>query len=275
MPLGETIFLKLGGSLITDKTRKEFPRLDVLKRLAGEIAEARQRRPEMRLLVGHGSGSYGHFAGREYHTREGILPGQEARGWYGYAATGAAAARLNRLVTDALVEAGLPAVTFQPSATALCRGGELQSIHWRPVVRALNAGLLPVVHGDVAFDDDQGCTIISTEEIFAYLAQYLTPNRILLAGTVDGVYRGDPLRDPGVGQIAVIHTDTYLDLLQDLGESYGVDVTGGMAGKVADMVALVVAQPALVVQILSGETPGAVLQALLDPESHIGTLIVR
>ena len=39
------VFLKLGGSLITDKTRPHTPRLEVLRRLAGEVAAARQRFP--------------------------------------------------------------------------------------------------------------------------------------------------------------------------------------------------------------------------------------
>jgi len=275
MPARETVFLKLGGSLITDKTQRETPRLDVLVRLAGEIADARRRRPEMRLLIGHGSGSFGHFAGKKYHTRDGIIAGKEAQSWYGYAETGAAAARLNRLVIDALLDAGLPAITIQPSATAQCHDGELQEMHWQSILHALDAGLLPVVHGDVAFDAERGCTIISTEQIFAYLAEYLTPSRILLAGTVDGVFTGDPLRDKRVAHIPTIRASGQEIWESQLGGSYGVDVTGGMAAKVADMAGLVMAHPFLIVQILSGEDAGAVGQALLDPTVSMGTRIVR
>jgi len=38
----DLILIKLGGSLITDKTKPFTPRLDVIKRLAKEIHEARQ-----------------------------------------------------------------------------------------------------------------------------------------------------------------------------------------------------------------------------------------
>ena len=274
MSAEETIFIKLGGSLITDKTQRDSPRLDVLERMAGEIGEALRRRPGMRLLVGHGSGSFGHFAGREYRTREGILPDQAGRSWYGYAATGAAAARLNRLVTDAFVAGGLPAVTFQPSATASCRGGELRGLHWRPINRALDEGLLPVVHGDVAFDEVQGCTIISTEQIFAYLTAYLSPGRIVLVGNVDGVFTGDPLRDLTAAQIPTIHAAESANLSEMLRGSHGIDVTGGMVTKVAMMADLVRARPSLTVQILSGEPSGAVLRALLEPELDVGTRVV-
>ena len=48
------IFLKLGGSLITDKTGVEAARPAVLARLAAEIAAARAAQPGLPLLIGHG-----------------------------------------------------------------------------------------------------------------------------------------------------------------------------------------------------------------------------
>jgi isopentenyl phosphate kinase len=275
MGIDDFVFVKLGGSLITDKTRRETPRLDVLERLAGEIVEAKAQRPGLRLLVGHGSGSFGHFAGKEYGTRGGIVAGQEARGCYGYAVTAASAARLNRLVIDALVAAGLPAVPFQPSATATCYAGSLQEMAWRPIRRALKQGLLPVVYGDVALDEAQGCTILSTEQIFAYLAGYLEPARILLVGRADGVFSQDPLRFPEAQRIPLLHADDLADVDAGLGGSHGVDVTGGMAAKVHEMVALIREMPGLSIHILSGEVVGAVSRALLDPPADIGTHIVK
>lgn len=274
MPAHEIIFLKLGGSLITDKTRRETWRADVLARVAGEIAEAKASRPTMRLLIGHGSGSFGHFAGREYGTRQGIIAGQEARGWYGFAVTAAAAARLNRLVVDALVAAGLPALSFQPSATAICQKGQLRELAWRPLAEALQCGVLPVIYGDVALDMEQGCTIISTEHIFAYLTPHLRPQRILLAGTVDGVFTADPLRDAQARRLSIIHAAQISELETLLGGSHGVDVTGGMLSKVQEMAQLVRSWPALTVQIFSGETPGAIRQALLDADAGLGTRLV-
>jgi isopentenyl phosphate kinase len=56
----ELVFLKLGGSLITDKDTPRSPRRDVLARLAAEILYAHRQRPQMQLVIGHGSGSFGH-----------------------------------------------------------------------------------------------------------------------------------------------------------------------------------------------------------------------
>ncbi|RME50190.1 MAG: uridylate kinase, partial [Caldilineae bacterium] len=183
------VYLKLGGSLITDKRRAETPRMDVLERLAQEIAAARQAAPDLALVLGHGSGSFGHVTARRYGTRDGVHTPEE---WYGFAATADAAARLNRLVVAAFLAAGLPAWSIQPSVALRCRNGQVVQGPEATVAAALERGLLPVVYGDVALDAARGGTIASTEEIFAWLARTLPPGRVILAGEVDGVYTADP-----------------------------------------------------------------------------------
>ncbi|MCX6065672.1 MAG: hypothetical protein NT121_07955, partial [Chloroflexi bacterium] len=61
----ELVFLKLGGSLITDKTLPYTPRLDKLADLASQIAAALSTR-QLSLVLGHGSGSFGHIAAKKY-----------------------------------------------------------------------------------------------------------------------------------------------------------------------------------------------------------------
>ena len=88
----------------------------------------------------------------------------------------------------ALLAAGVGAVGLPPSASAVVVDGQIQQLAVAPVVAALDAGLLPVVFGDVAFDTVRGGTIISTEEVLGYLARALRPAWLLLAGETDGVY---------------------------------------------------------------------------------------
>jgi isopentenyl phosphate kinase len=268
--LNERLFLKLGGSLITDKTREQTPRPRVIRRLAQEIRRALDERPEIQLLIGHGSGSFGHFVGRRYRTREGLVNDQS---WRGYAETGAAAARLNRLVTDLLLEAGVPALSVQVSASALCRDGELVRLETRPIVTALENDLVPLVFGDVALDQVRGCTIVSTEEIFGYLVDVLHPTRIILAGEVDGVYDRDPLRHSGARPIAQIDARNFEQILRRLGASHGVDVTGGMLAKVREMVSLARRMPGLSIRLITGAEPGRVGQALCASPAAGGTQI--
>lgn len=272
------IFLKLGGSLITDKRQPELPRLDVIQRLADEIAKARSHNPALRLLIGHGSGSFGHVHARRHGIRTGV---HSAEAWAGFAATADAAARLNRLVTAALLAGGVPAWSIQPSAALRCVDGRVVEGPLAAVQGALAHGLVPLVYGDVALDDVRGGTIASTEEIFEWLAAHLYPQRLILAGEVDGIYTADPQLDPTATRIAEVTPATLQAIQAGLGGSYGVDVTGGMAAKVAQAVGMVTAHPGLDVLICSGLVADHLLQALngLDNDSdhttpnQIGTRI--
>ena len=259
-----TVFLKLGGSLITDKTRAYTARHETIARLASEVRQALDTARDIRLLIGHGAGSFGHWAARPYGTREGVhTPAQ----WRGYAEVAAAASRLNRIVTDAFIEAGVPVLSVQPSASARCHDGALAHMDTYPLRAALAHGLVPLVHGDVALDDVRGGTIASTEDIFVFLAGELRPARILLLGEVRGVLDASG---------AVIPHITPADLLalQDaLTGSEGVDVTGGMADKVARMVELVQVHPETCVHILTGTEPGLLTRVLLDATLGVGTQV--
>jgi len=259
------IFLKLGGSLLTDKNRESSARLDTIRRCAREVRQALRARPELRLLLAHGSGSFGHVAALQSHFG--------SDGVTGYAETGAAAARLNRIVTDVLLGEGLPVVSMQPSASALCDNGRLLELAIRPIEFALNNRLVPLLFGDVAFDRSRGETIASTEMLFAYLASALRPQRIVLAGQVNGVYTADPLRVAGADLIPRITPSSFPSMRAQLGSSYGIDVTGGMLTKVEQMVELVGRFPGLRVHIISGETSGLLAQALQVDDNNLGTRI--
>jgi isopentenyl phosphate kinase len=261
-----TVFLKLGGSLITDKNAPRTPRPEVLARLMGEIAGARAARPEIRLVLGHGSGSFGHVEGRKYGTRAGVHTEAE---WRGFAEVQQAAGLLNRLVADAARGAGLPVLNLPPSASAVCHDGVIQSLAVAPVRAALDHNLIPLVFGDVAVDEARGGTIVSTEDVFRFLAPHLKPARILLAGLEPGVLTRWP-----DGEVVPEITPGGHEP-GDIDPSYAVDVTGGMASKVQEMLAVVALQPGLdEVLIFSGAEPGRVRAALLG-ERVPGTTLRR
>lgn len=267
--MDELIFLKLGGSLITDKSTEATAREGAIRRAGREIKGALEARPHLRLLVGHGSGSFGHFVAQRHGLLEGGPPN-----WRGYAETGAAAGRLNRLLTDIFLAEGVPVVSIQPSASAHCWDGELISMETEPIELVLHHSLVPLVYGDVALDKVRGCTIISTEQIFAYLADHLEPARIVLAGEVDGVFTADPLRDESARLIPEISHQNFHQVELVLAGSHGVDVTGGMLTKVRIMYALVQGQPdELKVQLISGLRPGTIKRVLLEPDLNEGTTI--
>jgi isopentenyl phosphate kinase len=260
----EMRFLKLGGSLITDKTQEKSVRPDVLARLAREIADAIAAAPGP-LLLGHGSGSFGHTAAKRHGTRAGV---RDAAQWHGFAEVSVAAQQLNRIVADALLAAGVPVFSVAPSSSVLCDDGRITHMDTVTIARALDHGLVPLIMGDVAFDRARGGTIISTEEEFAFLANTLKPTRVLLAGETDGVYAS--MNDRRV--LPSITPSNWDAISGGLGGSRGADVTGGMASKVRDMLALAAAHPGLSVHIFSGLQPGALL-SMLTGAGALGTSV--
>lgn len=258
-------FIKLGGSLITDKNVESSFRENVTARIGDEIASALKEKPDLRILLGHGSGSFGHFAAKRYRTIEGVHTPEE---WRGFAEVATTAAELNYLVAKTLRSADLPVWRFQSSASALASDGKITHLAYEPVQQALEHGLLPLVYGDVSLDSMRGGTIISTETIFFYLAQHLPVDQILLLGEISGVY------DQNGTVIPKITPANITEIENALGGSSGTDVTGGMETKVRDMLALTQHLPNLQIRIMDGRQPDLLRQTLIG-EVQSGTLITN
>jgi isopentenyl phosphate kinase len=261
----EIVLLKLGGSLITDKDKPYTPRLDKLADLAQEIKTALDSNPNLLLILGHGSGSFGHVAAKKHGTREGV---HTREGWLGFTEVRFQAAELNRFVVQALLEAGLPAMPFPPSASLVSDNRRVTFHNIEPIRRALDVNLLPVVQGDVAFDESLGGTILSTEDVFKFLMDEFTTKRILLAGIEAGVWEDFPARTKLVKQIQL---SDYEKMRAGIGGSASTDVTGGMKAKVEEMLSLIQKHENLTVQIFSAEEHGFLTRALQG--ENVGTLL--
>jgi len=260
-------FLKLGGSLITDKNTPHSPQLNVMARLAEEIKSVREGGGTSRIVLGHGSGSFGHVIAKKYGTRNGV---RTPDAWQGFAAVWFEASTLNHILMKTLHAAGLPAISLPVSAAASARDGQIIDWTLAPFHTALDTGLLPVVYGDVVFDSIRGGTILSTEEIFTHLARELQPSRILLAGIDEGVWSDYPKCTHLIPKITPANWE---NIAPTLGGSWATDVTGGMASKVQEMLDLTSEIPGLEAIIFSGNQPGN-LSAVLRGEI-LGTQITQ
>jgi isopentenyl phosphate kinase len=274
----ELAFLKLGGSLITDKMKPYTPLLDTMDNLALQISTSLQTQPNLRLVIGHGAGSFGHVAASEYKTRDGYPQPSplihrerdktEENYWRGFAEVWYQASTLNRYVMAALHKAGLRTIALPPSGSVIASGGQVAVWETTPIRMALAAGIVPVIFGDVVFDEVRGGTILSTENLFTFLVKALHPDRVLLAGIEEAVWEDFPERTRPIEQIT---PHTFEALRQNVGGSAAADVTGGMEAKVKEMLELVDENPGLKIQIFSGTQPGNLVRALLGEK--LGTEI--
>ncbi|HEX2252437.1 MAG TPA: isopentenyl phosphate kinase [Thermoanaerobaculia bacterium] len=266
------LLVKLGGSLLTDKRRPETAHPERIDRLAGELAAGLARGlggdlSGFRLVLGHGSGSFGHVAARRHRLAAGLAGG--AGQLAGVAETQARAAALHRLVLDALARAGVSTFSIAPSSCLVTDGGRPAEMAAEPVALALRRGLLPVVYGDVVTDRSQGVAIASTETVFAALAAALPRHgyraaRALWLGDTAGLLDAAGATVP---EIAPEAADAARPLA---GGAAATDVTGGMAHRLD--AALALAGQGVESRLADGTVPGLFARALAG-EAVPGTRI--
>lgn len=263
----ELVLVKLGGSLITNKKVEGEARPATIERLAAEIAAWRAQDPGRLLVLGHGSGSFGHAAAARYGLGDGLRGGDPL----GAAITQDQAARLHRLVIEKLLAAGLPAFSWAASTGLLCHAGRSRRSFFGSLLQALEAGLLPVFFGDVVTDEALGAGIASTEAIslaFARAAarKNLEITRALWLGETEGIY------DAAGATIAQIDGRNLESARRAASGSAGVDVTGGMDLRLRT--AWELTRLGVESLILDGNVPGRLGAALAGLEVP-GTRIVR
>ncbi|MEM1202744.1 MAG: isopentenyl phosphate kinase [Acidobacteriota bacterium] len=256
MEARDLLLVKLGGSLLTDKRRPGHLRTAVLERLAAEVAGALG---DLRgaLLIGHGSGSFGHVAAARHGLRAGLGDAPPI----GAADTQNEAARLHRSVCGALIEAGAPAWTWAPSTALTLEAGRPVTGDLRPLLGALSAGMVPVTYGDVVVDRELGAAIASTEAVLGYLIRRLRRRstgprvrRVLWLGETAGIYDRDGLTVPTVDE------GNRRRIRGMIGEAAGTDVTGGMLLRLDTTYAL--ARLGIESLIADGTVPGLAAAAL-------------
>jgi isopentenyl phosphate kinase len=260
------IFVKLGGSLITEKNAPYTINYRALTQIVKELKEAIERDPQLQLLLGHGGGSFPHPVADSFKTAEGFVHATSVRG---FALCQNAASTLNRIVVDLMADYAIDAISIQPSACCVTTDGKIANFFTKPIEVAIAEGLVPVVFGDCVFDTVKGCSIVSTEQIFSYLSGALQPSRVLVVGLVDGVYTADPQKSENARFVPTIEVEQFGSVESYLGESYSVDVTGGMTTKVKELVEI--AKRGIECEILSGAS-GNIKKALAG-QKGIGTRI--
>ncbi|NCN06351.1 MAG: isopentenyl phosphate kinase family protein [Candidatus Pacebacteria bacterium] len=257
-------FIKLGGSLITDKTKPFTVKEVALRTIAAEVKKATQSGTQ--LIIGHGAGSFGHVPAKKYQTHKGLVH-PEAR--QGFVEVANAARQLNDIVLQELIAAGVLAVSVSPLSMMTAKNFVLNKIFTESIEQLLSLGLLPVVYGDQILDEEKGCTIFSTETVLTYIAVALKQKkyqikRVIHCGQTNGVY------DENGETIPLINSNnvaTYAKVLQGSG---GIDVTGGMLHKVRETLGL--AQRGIPGLIIDGIEHGSLSKAVAG-KAVLGTRI--
>ena len=250
--------LKLGGSVLTEKTDTPTPKPAAIGRCAREIAASITPATSTPpagvggpLILVHGAGSFGHPQAKEHDSPDGFTN-------FGIIEIHRAVTSLNDLVIEALVENGVPAAAVHPFGCMVAENGRIAEMETAQIGMMLARGIMPVLHGDVVMDRRAGASIISGDQLVTYLAVRFKAARIGLGTAVDGV-----LADGAA--VPLITRANFESVRSYVQGSEGTDVTGGMLGKVLELLGIEIdidsyifnaSKENVIAGFLSGDEPG-------------------
>jgi isopentenyl phosphate kinase len=153
---------------------------------------------------------------------------------------------------------------------AVMEKGRLVKLESEAIVGMLDVGLVPVLYGVPAYDKNQKCSILSADQIAPFLALKLGAKKIIHGTNVDGVFTGDPNKNPEAELIPEITSKNFDEVRKWLTGSTAIDVTGGMFGKVREC--MDAAKSGVESLLVNALRPDYVRKAL-SGEKVIGTVI--
>jgi isopentenyl phosphate kinase len=252
--------------VITDKRKAFVFRKNTLKRLVHEIRIATKDK-KADIIVAHGSGSFGHTVAHRYKTQDGV---RNKKSLAGAVLVRQAAGALHEKVLTLFLADGIPAVSFAPGNIMTTSGRKIESVYLNSLKEALRSGTMPILSGDVVFDEKQGFCIYSAEKVLLTLARSLSKEykltQVFLCGDTDGVY------DSAGKTVPRITPQSFRKLRKTIRGSSKTDVTGGMLHKIETTIELVVSLGVPSV-VLNGNRPNALRDVLVNKDMLNATRI--
>jgi isopentenyl phosphate kinase len=223
--------VKLGGSALTDKQHIFTPRMREIRRAARQIA-ALEKRYSIALV--HGAGSYGHISVKKWGLEAGFKNHKQVKG---LVATKARLLEWEMIFDSVFVRSQVSLIPLPASDFVVARNGRISTADLRPFKNWLSIGCIPSTGGDIVTDLKKGFSVVSGDQLAAYLAIKLQASRLIFGTDVDGIFDENPKFNPKAKVIAELSTSSALKVARRANVSNAPDITGGMAGKIVEAVA--------------------------------------
>jgi len=216
------IIVKLGGSVITDKTKKYTFKKEIADRLSQEIKKSNKE-----IILVHGAGSFGHILAKKYELNSGHKNDGQLRG---FSLTHTMVQKLNTMVLDSLHNNGIDAVSISPHSVLKLDDHKPLKFNIDIFTDCLEKKFTPVTFGDVVLDKKLGFSICSGDLLIQLFAEYFKPEKVIFVLDEDGIYSSNPK----INNNAKLIKSTNIDELSKFSTNANThaDVTGGMGGKI-------------------------------------------
>jgi isopentenyl phosphate kinase len=225
------VVIKLGGSALTDKRRIYTPRMAAIHSAARQIADIRK---QCSVVLVHGAGSYGHIPVREYRLQSGFKSRKQLKGltWTKFKLL-----EWEALLDEIFLDHSVPVIPFLASDFVITKKGRIVSAAIEPLREWLRLGSVPITGGDIVPDVRDGFSILSGDQIAAFLAVKLRAKRLIYTMDVDGVFNADPSRHRKAKLVETLTLASAIRLASKVTQGRAPDVTGGIAGKIRESLA--------------------------------------
>ncbi len=258
------MIIKLGGSAITEKNKFKVPKLKTLSLIAKEISLIRNKK-NIKMILVSGGGSFGHPLAKKYGIHMGL---SDEESLLGVSETIDSMRELSLIICGKLREEGVPCIAIQPSAIATNRKSKLTHFYIDTIKNFLSLNTVPLLWGDVVFDEEMGVSILSGDEITSRLAIELNANKVVFGLEVDGLY--SDLRNKKL--VKVVNDENINEVFSLAGDSDNLDVTGGMMRKIKE--ALNIYENGIPIYLVNITQPYNLYKVVINNE-NIGTLIYK
>jgi isopentenyl phosphate kinase len=253
--------IKLGGSVITDKSKECTFKEETMNNLSSNIKKA-----DKENIIVHGAGSFGHILAKQYELNKGYKRYEQLKG---FSLTHEKVQTLNSLVLKSLHKCDIAAVSISPHSIVKLDEHKLEKIDIKVFEEYLQKQFTPVTFGDVVLDKKLGFSICSGDLIVEALAKYFKPEKVIFAIDEDGLYTSNPKID----KKAKLIEKTTFKKLEELSTTLDkhADVTGGMGGKIDTIKNI--SKLGITTVLLNGNKPERLYKVLVGKEAK-STIVI-
>ena len=224
--------MKIGGSVATYKNRIGFSiRKKLLQKIALNMKTAIKNK-KFNLVIIHGAGALGHQIAKKYNLEKGA--GKNPRKWRGCILSRIANQKLNLSLFEIFAESGIRIIPVHTASVITQKNKSLYFFNIDLINKALSNNCVPLLYGEMVFDDVLGMSICSGDAIIPYLSKKLSPEKVFFASDVNGIYDRDPYQNKKAKLIEKISI-AQITKIAKFSNSHNIDVTGGFAGKIKNI----------------------------------------
>jgi len=230
--MNDLFIIKFGGSSITKKADNKFEMNEkILKQSAKELSSAMKQK-KMQIVLVCGVGPFGHTNVKLYDLNNGIKTDEQMKG---VEKTNKDCNFVGESTAKALEKEGIKTKLIPGYEVCKQNNKKIVEYDFAPYEKALKEGFVPISTGIMVPDIELKWSVMSGDKVIAQTAKHFKPKMVLMGTDVDGIYTADPKVNPKAELIDEITRANVPKILEKVGESKSVDVTGGMKGKLEQL----------------------------------------